>query len=316
MRVPMFGNRRLLRAEERDEENNQYALLGRAGIRHPRSFARPGEIDRLVMVKAPHAKVTFERAFFLCSSPPGVRARGGAADRCRHGERGRSAVGADRGVRARPERQPEFLLLAAPWRGRVARHRHAPSDEPRRIAVPAARATRGRGGDAGADGRGGAHRDDADRVDVGEGVRDGRTLRVRGARRAGRPACIGPFALQCVIAAGPPKEFVVYDVSLRIPGSPGDALSRRIARISGAATSRSASGSRWRSWPRATPAGWRISLRNTGRDDERSSRRCRRPGPPQGQRARGRADRPSRADRSRSPRPARESRARPCASCC
>src|SRR5439155_19573846 len=25
--------------------------------------------DRLVMVKAPHAKVTFERAFFLCSSP-------------------------------------------------------------------------------------------------------------------------------------------------------------------------------------------------------------------------------------------------------
>jgi 5-formaminoimidazole-4-carboxamide-1-(beta)-D-ribofuranosyl 5'-monophosphate synthetase len=32
---------------------------------------------------------------------------------------------------------------------------------------------------------------------------------------------LGPFALQCVIAAGPPKEFVVYDVSLRIPGSPG-----------------------------------------------------------------------------------------------
>jgi 5-formaminoimidazole-4-carboxamide-1-(beta)-D-ribofuranosyl 5'-monophosphate synthetase len=32
---------------------------------------------------------------------------------------------------------------------------------------------------------------------------------------------IGPFALQCIIVAGPPKEFVVYDVSLRIPGSPG-----------------------------------------------------------------------------------------------
>jgi 5-formaminoimidazole-4-carboxamide-1-(beta)-D-ribofuranosyl 5'-monophosphate synthetase len=36
-----------------------------------------------------------------------------------------------------------------------------------------------------------------------------------------RPGVIGPFALQCIIAAGPPKEFVCYDVSLRIPGSPG-----------------------------------------------------------------------------------------------
>jgi len=35
------------------------------------------------------------------------------------------------------------------------------------------------------------------------------------------PGVIGPFALQCIIAAGPPKELVCYDVSLRIPGSPG-----------------------------------------------------------------------------------------------
>ncbi len=35
------------------------------------------------------------------------------------------------------------------------------------------------------------------------------------------PGIIGPFALQCVIVAGPPKDFVCYDVSLRIPGSPG-----------------------------------------------------------------------------------------------
>src|SRR6185437_11084963 len=36
MRVPFFGSRRLLRAEERDEPDNQYALLERAGIRFPR----------------------------------------------------------------------------------------------------------------------------------------------------------------------------------------------------------------------------------------------------------------------------------------
>ena len=36
------------------------------------------------------------------------------------------------------------------------------------------------------------------------------------------PGILGPFALQGAISAGPPKEeLVVFDVSLRIPGSPG-----------------------------------------------------------------------------------------------
>ena len=36
------------------------------------------------------------------------------------------------------------------------------------------------------------------------------------------PGIIGPFALQGAVNAGPPKEeLVVFDVSLRIPGSPG-----------------------------------------------------------------------------------------------
>jgi len=36
------------------------------------------------------------------------------------------------------------------------------------------------------------------------------------------PGIIGPFALQGAIIPGPPKEeFVVFDLSLRIPGSPG-----------------------------------------------------------------------------------------------
>ena len=36
------------------------------------------------------------------------------------------------------------------------------------------------------------------------------------------PGIIGPFALQGAITPGPPKEeLVVFDVSMRIPGSPG-----------------------------------------------------------------------------------------------
>ncbi|MGB6412881.1 MAG: DUF1246 domain-containing protein, partial [Candidatus Cybelea sp.] len=71
MLVPFFGSRRLLRAEERSLHGavDQYALLRHAAIRHPRRYDSPDAIDRLVMVKAPHARVSFERAFFLASSP-------------------------------------------------------------------------------------------------------------------------------------------------------------------------------------------------------------------------------------------------------
>ena len=44
---------------------------------------------------------------------------------------------------------------------------------------------------------------------------------VAAAREMNPPGVLGPFALQCVILPGPPKEFICYDVSLRVPGSPG-----------------------------------------------------------------------------------------------
>ncbi|KKQ82687.1 MAG: hypothetical protein UT04_C0051G0001, partial [Candidatus Daviesbacteria bacterium GW2011_GWF2_38_7] len=37
-----------------------------------------------------------------------------------------------------------------------------------------------------------------------------------------KPGVIGPFGLQTMITAGPPKkEIIVFDVSPRMPGSPG-----------------------------------------------------------------------------------------------
>lgn len=67
-RVPLFGTRSLLRAEERTSKPNQYDLLRKAGIRTPKIYKKPEEIDRLVLVKAPEAKRSYERAFFLASS--------------------------------------------------------------------------------------------------------------------------------------------------------------------------------------------------------------------------------------------------------
>ncbi len=220
MRVPFFGNRGLLRAEERDEADNQYALLAAAGIRHPRTFASPAQIDTLAMVKAAHAQVGFERAFFLCSTPDeyaaqartllaaGMVTPGGLAQaRIEEYALGPSInlnffwspvlaelelLGTDTrrqtnldGLRALP---PAQLSAAAgiPMRMEEAGH----------IAATLTESMLERA------------------FELGERF-------VTAARAAQPPGVIGPFALQCIIVAGPPKEFVVYDVSLRIPGSPG-----------------------------------------------------------------------------------------------
>lgn len=68
-RVPIYGSRFLLRAEERNAPRNQYWLLERAGIKIPKKFDRPEDIDRLVIVKVQQKKKPLERAFFYASSP-------------------------------------------------------------------------------------------------------------------------------------------------------------------------------------------------------------------------------------------------------
>ncbi len=68
-KVPIYGNRYLLRAEERDFERGQYYLLKKAGLRYPKEFKSPDEIDRLVVVKVQQAKNPLERAFFYAISP-------------------------------------------------------------------------------------------------------------------------------------------------------------------------------------------------------------------------------------------------------
>lgn len=65
--VPIFGTRQLVRLEERDEPKNQYYLLEKAKIRTPKIFKNPKDIDRLVIVKASEAERGYERAFFFAS---------------------------------------------------------------------------------------------------------------------------------------------------------------------------------------------------------------------------------------------------------
>jgi 5-formaminoimidazole-4-carboxamide-1-(beta)-D-ribofuranosyl 5'-monophosphate synthetase len=68
LELPIFGNRELLRAEERTAQRNQYYLLEKAKIRHPRIYNRPSDIDGLAMVKVQETKRKLERAFFIVTS--------------------------------------------------------------------------------------------------------------------------------------------------------------------------------------------------------------------------------------------------------
>ncbi len=220
MTVPFFGNRHLLRAEERDEADNQYDLLQRAGVRYPQQFASPEAIDRLVMVKAPHAQVSFERAFFLAASPQEFHANAermmragildaqglagavieeyllgpsinlnffyspvlGELELCGTDTRRQTNL---EGFRNLP---PSMFEAARDVPMRLEEAGHVAATLTESMLEPA--------------------------FEMGERF-------VAAARDAYPPGVIGPFALQCAIVAGPPKAFVCYDVSLRIPGSPG-----------------------------------------------------------------------------------------------
>jgi 5-formaminoimidazole-4-carboxamide-1-(beta)-D-ribofuranosyl 5'-monophosphate synthetase len=67
-RVPIVGSRAMLRIEERSERENYYGLLESAGIPTPRAIASPDAIDRLAIVKLPHAQRRLERGFFTAAS--------------------------------------------------------------------------------------------------------------------------------------------------------------------------------------------------------------------------------------------------------
>jgi 5-formaminoimidazole-4-carboxamide-1-(beta)-D-ribofuranosyl 5'-monophosphate synthetase len=220
MRIPFFGNRYLLRAEERDEPANQYAMMERAGIRYPRQFASPDEIDRLVMVKAPHAKVSFERAFFLVSSPKEYR----KTSKRLIGEGMLTKDGLRNAVIEEYLLGPSVNLnfFSSPILGELelmgTDTRRQTNLEGFRNLPPAVfdalRAVPMRLEEAGHIAATLTESMLEKAFEMGERF-------VAAARDANAPGVIGPFALQCIIVAGPPKEFVCYDVSLRIPGSPG-----------------------------------------------------------------------------------------------
>jgi len=238
-RVPLFGSRNMLRAEERYVENNQYDLMEKGGIPYPKVYKlqegrplfegmevehplSPLGIDRLVIVKVAEAQRPYERAFFFASSA--VEYHRKSEELIKQGKITREALeeavieefidgtqfnlnffyspvndelellGTDT---RRQTNLDGILRLPAPQQNDLLKYKGIQAIEAGHIACTIKESL-------------------LEQVfELGEKF-------VKIAKQEYPPGIIGPFALQCALTPGPPKErFVCFDISMRVQGSPG-----------------------------------------------------------------------------------------------
>lgn len=221
-KVPIFGNKFLLKAEERGVKPNQYDLLDAAKIRYPKQFKDPQDIDRLCIVKVLEKERGFERAFFFAENYEEYKVG------VTHGlglgkfteQQIKSAVieefiiGVqvnfnffydpvnDRleliGTDTRRQTNIEGLnKLPSVYEEELIKKIGVKYEEAGHIAVTVLESLL------------------EEAYELGERF-------VEASQKLYKPGVIGPFGLQTMITAGPPKkEIIVFDVSPRMPGSPG-----------------------------------------------------------------------------------------------
>ena len=220
--LPLFGSRSMLRAEERDAPRNQYYLMEKGGIPYPKTYKSPEEIDRLVLVKAPEAQRTYERAFFFAASSDEfytnseqmIRAGKITEDGLKKAVIEEFVMGAQSnfnyfysvldqrlellGTDTRRQTNLDgFLRLPAPQQLEALKYMGVKAIEAGHIACTVKESL-------------------LEQIfELGEKF-------VRVARDEYPPGIVGPFALQASFTPGPPKETaVVFDISMRVQGSPG-----------------------------------------------------------------------------------------------
>ncbi len=221
-KVPMFGNRQLLKIEERGRKENQYYLLEKSGIKYPKQFKDSKEIDRLCLVKVQEKKRVFERAFFLAESyqdysrqveeklKQGVFSEG----QLKQAVIEEFVVGVQvnfnffyspvsnrlelLGTDMRRQTNIEGLLkIPSSYQSEVSKKIQVKYEEAGHIAVTVLESMLEKA------------------FELGEKF-------VKTSQELFTPGIVGPFALQSIITAGPPKkDIVVIDISPRMPGSPG-----------------------------------------------------------------------------------------------
>lgn len=220
--VPMFGNRHMLRIEERGIKYSQYDLLEDAGIRYPKIFKDPKDIDRLCLVKVLEMERGFERAFFIVDSwqdfqeqvEKNIKKKLFTEEQLKMAVIEEFVLGVqvnlnffyspmfDRlelaGTDTRRQTNLEGLSrIPAKYQDQILKKINIKYEEAGHIAVTVLESM-------------------LEKIfEVGEKF-------VEASKKISPPGVIGPFALQSIIVPGPPKkDIVVVDVSPRVPGSPG-----------------------------------------------------------------------------------------------
>ena len=220
--VPIFGNRHLLKAEERNTPKNQQYLLKKAGIRIPKTYSSPEKIDRLVIVKASEAKRKYERAFFIVHSyheyvrkSKEMLARGLITP-----EGLKNALIEEFVLGA----QFNFNFFASPMTGELELmgtdfRRQTNLDGMLRLTAPeqtdVLKLARMKNIEVG-------HVACTIRESLLEKVFEMGEKFVKTCKQEYKPGIIGPFALQgAIVPTENGEEPVIFDVSFRVPGSPG-----------------------------------------------------------------------------------------------
>ncbi|HEY4700165.1 MAG TPA: formate--phosphoribosylaminoimidazolecarboxamide ligase family protein [Nitrososphaerales archaeon] len=220
--IPIFGSRSLLRAEERNIEKNQYYLLEKAGIMTPHKFEQYTDIDTLSIVKVNESRRTYERAFFYASNPKEYEER--SRELIQKGLITKASLGESVIEEFVLGAQYNFNFFYSPLLGELeflgtdARRQtnldgllRLPADEQLKVLSH----LKARNVEVG-------HFATTIRESLIDKIfRLGEQF-VEATKREYPPGIIGPFALQGSVVPGPPdEEIVIFDVSLRIPGSPG-----------------------------------------------------------------------------------------------
>lgn len=220
--IPIFGNKQLLAYESRSGEKHQYQILDAVGVAYPKRFSDPKKIDRLVIIKVSEAIRNYERAFFFANNPAEYKKRSqelisaGAITKVALQEAviEEYIIGAqvnfnffyspiqDRlellGTDARRQTNIEgWVRIPAQEQLALVGHMSPSYIETGHVAVTVKESLLEKA------------------FALAENV-------LAASRKIEPPGIVGPFALQAAILPGPPQErIIVYDLSLRMPGSPG-----------------------------------------------------------------------------------------------
>ena len=214
--VPLFGNRAMLRAEERAERKNQYMLLKKARIKYPRLIKDPRNIRGPCIIKVQEKKRKLERAFFTVTSYKDYQEK--SKERIKLG-----LISASDLKRASIEefvigtymnlnffstprtREVEFLGVERRLQSNLYDFNSLPARQQLEMNIELQNVEVG-------------HTPASLRESILEKVFDIGDKFVRTAKKEFSPGIIGPFSLQSVITKD--LELVVYDVSMRVPGNP------------------------------------------------------------------------------------------------